>query len=336
MGFTSNYISNLFSIAKGRQPARPLLFSYYITHRCELGCKYCCDGNGRRFMEDKTPELSTEEAKRLIGIISADADTIDITGGEPMMRNDLEEILSFAQNCGMRTVLNTKGIGISERPGIVRNSDVIVISLDTLDVKRLSGIIGRPPDIAIKIIESLNFLLDKKKDGDGPKLVISAVAMPDNLSEISKILDFSMEHGISFHLSPEIVGTNANPGLRGNKEYEALIDLVIQRKNNMNGVLGVKHYLTGIRDFQQFPCHPLLMPVIRPDGRMYYPCLESCHAEISILETGSYRKALEAAVRKYGELPDCKDCCHIFCHMALSLFQRHPLEALAESRHWRA
>ncbi|MFA6567044.1 MAG: radical SAM protein [Victivallales bacterium] len=335
MGFTANYISNLFSIALGRQPIRPLLFSYYITHRCNLNCKYCCDGNGRRFMEDKTPELSTDEAKKLIGIISTDADTIDITGGEPMMRNDLEEILAFAQNCGMRAVLNTKGIGIDARPGIIRNSDVIVISIDTLDVNKLSGIVGRPPDIAIKIIDSLDFIL-RKKNGNGPKLVISAVAMPENLSELSKVLDFAMGNGISFHLSPEIVGTNANPMLRGNKEYEELMNLVIQRKKNENGVLGVKHYLKGIRDFQHFPCHPLLMPVIRPDGRMYYPCLESCHAEISILETGSYRKALEAAISKYGNVPDCRDCCHIFCHMALSLLQRHPLEALAESRHWRA
>ena len=335
MGFTANYISNLFSIAVGRQPVRPLLFSYYITHRCNLNCKYCCDGNGRRFMEDKTPELSTEEAKKLIGIISADADTIDITGGEPMMRSDLEEILAFAKNCGMRIVLNTKGIGIDARPGIINNSDVIVISIDTLDVNKLSGIIGRSPDIAIKIIDSLEFII-RKKNGNGPKLVISAVAMPDNLSELSKVLDFAMRNGISFHLSPEIVGTNANPGLRGNKEYEELMNLVIQRKQNENGVLGVKNYLTGIRDFSRFPCHPLLMPVIRPDGRMYYPCLESCHAEISILETGSYRKALEAAMSKYGKVPDCRDCCHIFCHMALSLFQRHPLEAIGESRHWRA
>ncbi len=334
MGFTANYISNLFSIAMGRQPARPLLFSYYITHRCNLGCKYCSDGNGRRFMEDKTPELSTEKAKKLIGIISADADTLDITGGEPMLRDDLEEILAYAQNCGMRTVLNTKGIGISERPGIIRNSDVIVISLDTLDTNKLSEIIGRPADTAIKIIEALNFLLGKKSM-NGPKLAISAVAMPENISEISKVLDFAIGNGISFHLSPEIVGTNVNPGLRGNKEYEELIDLVIQRKKDENGVLGVKHYLTGIRDFLNFPCHPLLMPVIRPDGRMYYPCLESCHAEISILETGSYRKALENAISKYGEVPDCRDCCHIFCHMALSLFQRHPLEAIGESRHWR-
>ena len=78
------------------------------------------------------------------------------------------------------------------------------------------------------------------------------------------------------------------------------------------------------------------MPVIRPDGRMYYPCLEWKQAEINLLEAGSYREALRAAQARFGALPDCRDCCHIFCHMALSLAPTHPLSALGELKHWRA
>ncbi len=66
---------------------------------------------------------------------------------------------------------------------------------------------------------------------------------------------------------------------------------------------------------------------------MYYPCLESKQAEIDVLEHGSYRDALAAAQRRFGRLPECRDCCHIFCHMALSLLQRHPIAALGEMRH---
>jgi hypothetical protein len=74
--------------------------------------------------------------------------------------------------------------------------------------------------------------------------------------------------------------------------------------------------------------------VIRPDGRLYYPCLESLQAEIGLLEAGSYDAALEAARARHGEIPPCRDCCHLFCHMALSLLQRHPLAALREARAW--
>jgi hypothetical protein len=69
---------------------------------------------------------------------------------------------------------------------------------------------------------------------------------------------------------------------------------------------------------------------------MYYPCLEWKEAQISLLEAGSYAEALRLARAKFGRLPKCRDCCHIFCHMALSLLQTHPLSALGELRHWRS
>lgn len=158
------------------------------------------------------------------------------------------------------------------------------------------------------------------------------VATPANLPDVAETLRYAAEHGIDFHVSPEIVGTRVNPALRNNDAYRELIDGVLRHKRTSRGVLGVTQYLRGIRDFAGFRCHPLLMPVVRPDGRMYYPCLESKQAEIDLLEIGDYRAALTEARRRFGEVPQCKDCCHIFCHMALSLLQRHPLAALGELR----
>jgi len=334
MGFVGNYIRNLAAIATGRQPDRPLLFSYYVTHRCELNCRYCCDGNGKRFKEDPIPELTTAEAARLISILRGAADTLDITGGEPMLRPDLEEILARARDAGFRTVLNTKGIGLEERPDLMRLSDVLVLSLDTLDPASLAQLLGRPREAAERVLEALRFALSTCR-ATGTILVLSAVATPDNLEDVTAVLRFAIEHSLAFHLSPEIVGTRVNPALRGNESYKKLVNTVLRAKRDRARVLGIMHYFTGIRDFSLFRCHPLLMPVIRPDGRMYYPCLESKHAEISPMETGSYGSALCLARKKRGEIPKCRDCCHIFCHMAISLLQRHPLAALGELKHWR-
>ncbi len=100
--------------------------------------------------------------------------------------------------------------------------------------------------------------------------------------------------------------------------------------------MGVPRYLKGVRDVLPFRCHPLLMPTIRPDGRLYYPCLEAGVAPVSIIESGGYEQALAVARSRYGPPPACRDKCHLFCHMALSLLQRHPLAALRELRSWRA
>jgi len=335
MGFVRSYVRNLASVALGRQPLRPLLFSYYITHRCNLNCRYCCDGDGKRFKEDPVPELATADVKRLLGILRRAADTLDITGGEPLMRDDLEEILAEARRLGLRTVLNTKGLGLQRRPEIARLADTIVLSVDTLDAGALAALIGRPREQAEDVLAALDFLLQRRGD-EGFKLVLSAVATPDNLDDVRRVLHFALEQGLGFHLSPEIVGTQVNPVLRGNVAYQALVAEVRGEKRRRRGVLGLDDYLCGITTFAPFACHPLLMPVIRPDGRMYYPCLESKQAEINVLETGDYFAALAQARKLRGEVPRCGACCHIFCHMALSMLQRHPLGALGELRHWSA
>ena len=112
MGYVCNYVRNLASVAMRREPERPLLFSYYVTHRCDLNCCYCCDGDGVRFKENPIRELDVDEARRLIEALRRSGDTLDITGGEPLVREDLEDILESAQSAGFRVVLNLSLIHI--------------------------------------------------------------------------------------------------------------------------------------------------------------------------------------------------------------------------------
>lgn len=333
MSFIGNYLSNLKSMARGRQPLRPLMFSYYVTHRCRLNCSYCCDGDGKRFREDAVEELGTEAAKKLISLLSRAADTIDLTGGEPLERDDMEVILCHAKRAGMLTVLNTKGTGLASRPDIMENTDVLVLSLDTLDRHRLASLIGRPVEQADEILDSLEFSLSRMAAA-GTRVVLSCVATPKNIPDVGCVLSFAVKNGIGFHLSPEIMGTVVNPDLRNNSEYRRLIDRVIRLRRLGSRILGVPQYLEGIRDFQDFPCHPLLMPTVRPDGMMYYPCLEAKRVCTNLLCHDNYDDALTTVRQRCGEVPKCGDCCHIFCHMALSLLQRHPISALGELLRW--
>jgi MoaA/NifB/PqqE/SkfB family radical SAM enzyme len=335
MSFARNYVANLLALVTGREPLRPLLFSYYVTHRCPLSCAYCGDGQGRPFNENPVPELSTGDATSLVSILARSADTLDITGGEPMLRDDLEDILAHARASGMRTILNTKGMGLAGRPGLMRHTSVLVIGVDSLDPGRLSRICGCTERGACGILDGLEHALGART-ATRTQLVISAVATPGNLGDVSSILKFSVRHGIGFHLSPEIHGMTPNPALRANMEYDSLIHEVQAAKRAGHAVLGVDGYLTGIREFRQYRCHPLLMPVIRPDGCLAYPCLESQAARIGIAAAGGYPEALRAAMASGGPVPDCGDRCQIFCHMGLSLLQRRPAEAIREGRSWRA
>jgi MoaA/NifB/PqqE/SkfB family radical SAM enzyme len=334
MGFTANYACNLASLALGREPVRPLLASYYVTHRCTLNCIYCSDGSGRPFKVDPAEELSTADAKRLLFLLARATDTLDFTGGEPLMRDDLEELLAFAREQGARTVLNTKGLGLIDRPNIMKHCDVLVISLDAMDTKALAEIIGADESEARGIHEVVQYAI-AHRSVTGARVVLSAVAMPGYLKETRKVLDFAMERKLGFQPSPCIDGTVVRAGLKSSEEYRKLVSEMIARKRAGGIVFGTRRYLEGIRNMEPFRCHPLLMPTIRPDGRLYYPCLESGQASVSVLEAGSYPAALDAA-RRAHDIPRCRERCHIFCHMGLSLLQRHPAAALRELKLWRS
>ncbi|MDP6543476.1 MAG: radical SAM protein [Phycisphaerae bacterium] len=334
MGFLANYMRNLMSLAIGREPVEALLFSYYVTHRCTLRCEYCSDGGGRAFHQDVAAELSTDDARRLIGILAAASDTLDITGGEPLMRDDLEELLVTARGLGMRTVLNTNGMSLPDRPEIMDNCDVLVISLDSTCPDALGRITGQDAAGAQRILDAVQYAIDRRKQ-TATSVVLSAVAVPGRLSQAGKVLELAVVNDIGFQLSPQISGTEIHPDLPGAPAYLRLLDTAIARKRSGARVLGIERYLRGIRDLSDYRCHPLLMPTIRPDGAMYYPCLESAAAPIDLLEAGDYRAAVRSLRRKQA-LPTCKRRCHIFCHMALSLLQRSPVAALGELKYMRS
>jgi len=334
MGFVGNYMRNLASLAIGREPTAPLLFSYYVTHRCTLSCEYCSDGAGKPFSEDRVDELSTDQAKRLIRILSRACDTLDITGGEPLMRDDLEELLTEAHASGMRTVLNTNGMSLPDRSDIMPNCDVLVISLDSTCRDELARITGRAPDQAEQILDAVRYAIEHRK-ACGTCVVLSTVAIPDRLSHAAGVLELASDNDIGFQLSPQIIGTEIHPSLPGDRDYVALLDSVIAHKRSGTRVLGIEKYLRGIRDLSDYRCRPLLMPTIRPDGRMYYPCLESGTAPIDLLDSGDYRTAIKTLRHKQAAAV-CDRRCHIFCHMALSLLQRSPLAALGEIKHTRS
>ncbi len=80
---------------------------YNCTSRCNLACRHCYSSS-RSCQQDK--ELSTQQAKDMLkDIADFNCPVVLFSGGEPLLREDLFELIEEANNLNLRTVLSTNG-----------------------------------------------------------------------------------------------------------------------------------------------------------------------------------------------------------------------------------
>jgi cyclic pyranopterin phosphate synthase len=109
-----------------------------LTDRCNLRCTYCMPAEGLDWMPHEQV-LSDAEVVRLvrIGVERLGITTVRLTGGEPLLRRDLEQLVADLAALEPRPViaLTTNGIGLARRAAALAAAglDRINISLDTLE-----------------------------------------------------------------------------------------------------------------------------------------------------------------------------------------------------------
>ncbi|WP_420935099.1 pyrroloquinoline quinone biosynthesis protein PqqE [Alteromonas sp. A081] len=91
----------------------PLWLLAEITYQCPLHCPYCSNPVN---MEETFNELSTEQWESVLTQArEMGAVQLGFSGGEPLLRKDLEHLVSHARELGFYTNLITSGIGMTER-----------------------------------------------------------------------------------------------------------------------------------------------------------------------------------------------------------------------------
>jgi PqqA peptide cyclase len=104
--------SSLSSPSSQGQPGPPLWLLFELTYRCPLQCVFCY--NPVNFAQHSR-ELATSDWLRVLNEARAlGAVQLGLSGGEPLLRDDLEEITAEAHRLGFYTNLITSGVGLSE------------------------------------------------------------------------------------------------------------------------------------------------------------------------------------------------------------------------------
>lgn len=126
--------------------ARPYVVSWNLTYRCNLACEHCyLDAGGAPQVGTENfadrSELGTDECFRVIDEIATFAPecvTI-LTGGEPLLRRDILEIVRRASERGLWVVVGTNGVRITEnlaRRLAEAGARGLSLSLDALEPDR--------------------------------------------------------------------------------------------------------------------------------------------------------------------------------------------------------
>ena len=157
-----------------------------VTTRCNLDCVHCYAGS----VGSKQAELSTVEGKRLLDQIAAidKFRMIVITGGEPLLRQDIFQLVEYAGKLGFKIIFSTNGTLLTPdtakdlaRLGVVNFS----ISLDGF-TPGCHESIRRKPGCFQGAIDGI-----KAAAKAGVCLQVNFTAMHRNLPELPGVIDLA-------------------------------------------------------------------------------------------------------------------------------------------------
>ncbi len=229
----------------------PMGLIWELTHACNLKCKHCFSQSGR----PETNELTTQEIKHALDAFSQSKVLfINFTGGEPLMRDDLFDILTYASGKKISIDLSTNGLLVSrEVISKLKETNVfqVQVSIDGLE-KTHDNLRGK--GAFQKALRSIDLMKN-----NGLQIVISTTINKTNLNQVPDIIDCVAAVGASMFkttlFAPLGRGVNNEDELSLNREDVHELAVIMASKQEELG-----ECLT----IQNDNCFPWLLKDTRP------------------------------------------------------------------------
>ena len=194
------YLGTVLGERVGRPMVGPLLGTIVVTYRCNYFCEMCeLPDRARRRRGEGIEEFTTEQWLEVVrGYHRIGTAAIGITGGEPMLRTDLFEIMRHARDLGIMTHLNTNGHFLTEeRAAELLDTGVesINISLDGADAETHNRIRGNRKSFET-IMKGIERLRRMRRGALRPRITFVTVLGLDNLDHARGVLRVAKEAGV--------------------------------------------------------------------------------------------------------------------------------------------
>lgn len=161
---------------------------WLCTHKCNFRCAHCGTGAA----EASPDELSTDEAMKMIDdLAELGCELLSLTGGEPIIRDDVFEVLRHAKDQGIRVGFVTNGYAVADKADQIAKTEIdsVLVSIDGYQENH-NKIRGMP-----KAYEKAIGALDVLRDCGVGTRGVSSVFLEANEQDIPKIVDDVLDHG---------------------------------------------------------------------------------------------------------------------------------------------
>lgn len=165
-----------------------------LTHRCNMRCIYC-------HHEGETSPGEEMSKETVVQVVKAGTDlgikSVKFTGGEPLMRSDLEDILNELPG-HLDLSLTTNGTLLAGRATSLAEAglDRLNVSLDALNPRIYSEITGGTKKDLNRVVEGIR----SARDAGLTPIKLNMVVLRENQDEVDELIEFAREEGAILQL----------------------------------------------------------------------------------------------------------------------------------------
>ncbi len=311
----------------------PFKITHNLTYRCNLICPFCLLRNSTS--GPNAPEMSTLSVKKMMREFKEMGTRFWLfSGGEPLLREDLGELIDYAKNkmgfyCGISTNATLLAEKIEKEPSF-KQADLFQISLQ--GPKQIhDNLCGK--GTYDKIISALGILKELRI-----KTVILALLLKDNLDYLPSLIELANRYNANIVL--QVLGSRpaATVGLeetffpdkdKFKKVIEGLAEQI--RKNKNHRIVSSLSYLEMVKNYWSNQPHGITCYAgscyceITPDG-----FVAPCCAKLNIVDDNlcGLKVGFKKAFLRLNNMSECRDCYYAGPQELNTIFSMFPLKAM--------
>jgi len=318
MKLSSRKVLNI--MRRALTPNRPYHAQWMLTRRCNYRCRGCNVWRDR----ENSGELSADEVKKGLDVLQKlGVMEIVLSGGNPLLREDIGEIIDYASQFFITTVYDNGSLAL-EKIDALRNADFVAISLDTLDEKKNDYIKGMSGAWK-KAMEAVDALRQK-----GIFVGVSPTISQLNLHEIVDFTRYFTDRGVPVWyclywydqpVEDRLFGIGKKIDefeIRDQKAVGNVCDELVAMKKERQGVFITTKTLVALKQFflegqRTWKCGALQsFFVVDHLGRVAgCHCREPVASVFELLDVWDSLR-FEGLRKEYGECNRCAYLCYIF------------------------